>query len=236
MKKLNTLFMATFLLGAASQAAAMGEDDPVLFMAKLDQLEVRKADGKDPIVAEGHIWIGKDLNKFWFKFDVEKVGAELEELETQALYSRAIAPFWDLQVGWRRDHKPADETRDWLAIGFNGVAPYWFEVDAQLFLGENGRAGARLNAEYELMFTQKLVLIPELEVNAYSKADDARGLGSGLSDLSLGLRLAYHLKREFAPYVGVNWDRKFGGTADYARAGGDPSSDTQLVLGISAWF
>jgi len=236
MKKLSKLLVAASLLGAAGQAAAMGEDDPLLFMAKLDQLEVRKTDGKDPIVAEGHVWIGKDLDKFWFKFDAEKVGAELEELETQALYSRAVAPFWDLQIGWRRDHKPEDEKRDWLAIGFNGVAPYWFEVDAQLFLGENGRAAARLSAEYELMFTQKLALIPEFEVNAYSKADDALGLGSGLSDLSLGLRLAYHVTREFAPYIGVNWDRKFGGTADHARADGEPVQDSQLVLGIRAWF
>ena len=236
MKKLQHLFMAASLLGATGHAAAMGNDDPVLFMAKLDQLEVRRTDGKDPIVADGYVWIGKDLHKLWIKFDAEKVGAELEELETQFLYSRAVAPFWDFQVGWRRDHKPADQKRDWLAIGFNGIAPYLFDVDAQLFLGENGRAAARLNAEYELMFTQKLVLVPEFEINAYSKADPARGLGSGLSDMSLGLRLAYHLKREFAPYVGVNWDRKFGGTADYAKAGGDPSSDTQLVLGISAWF
>jgi copper resistance protein B len=236
MKKLFNLCMAATLLGATGNAAAMESDDPILTMVKIDQLELRKTAGTDPIVLDGYAWVGKDLDKLWIKFDAEKVGAELEELETQFLYSHAVAPFWDFQVGWRRDNKPASETRDWLAVGFNGVAPYLFDVDAQLFIGENGRAAARFNAEYELMFTQKLVLVPEFEVNAYSKSDPARGLGSGLSDTSLGLRLAYHIKREFAPYVGVNWDRKYGGTADYARATGEPRSDTQWVLGISAWF
>jgi len=236
MRKLLQSLLAVALCGTATTASAMKDDDPVLLMAKLDQLEVRRTDGKDPIVAEGHVWLGKDLNKLWLKFDAEKVGAELEELETQLLYSRAVAPYWDVQVGWRRDHKPADQTRDWLAVGLNGVAPYFFEVDAQLFFGEDSRAAARLKAEYELMFTQKLVLIPEGEVNLYSKSDPARGLGSGLSDLNLGLRLNYYIRREFAPYVGVNWDRKFGDSADFARADGAPVKDSQLVLGVRAWF
>lgn len=236
MKPIKTLLLAAPLLAGAHSACAMTDDDPLVFMAKLDQLEVRKADGKDPIVAEGHAWLGHDLNKLWFKFDAEKVGAELEELETQLLYSRAIAPYWDLQVGWRRDHKPSDEKRDWLAVGINGVAPYFFEVDAQLFFGENGRAAARLKGEYELLFTQKLVLIPEIQANAYTDNDPAIGIGSGLSDVSAGLRLAYHLRREFAPYVGVNWSRKFGQTADFARDEGASVQDTQLVLGVRAWF
>lgn len=236
MKKLLNLFMAATLLGAAGNTWAMKEDDPLLWMLKLDELEVRDTDGSDPIVADGYFWVGRDLDKLWVKFEAEKVGAEVEELETQLLYSRAVAPYWDVQLGWRRDHKPADAQRDWLALGFNGIAPYWFEVDAQLFVGENGRGAARLSAEYELMFTQRLVLIPELEANAYTDADPAIGVGSGLADVSLGLRLAYHLKREFAPYIGVNWGRKFGATADLARDEGERVEDTQLVLGIRAWF
>lgn len=236
MKKLGNLFVATSLLGAAGTVTAGAEDDPVLIMGKLDQLEVRKTAGKDPIIAEGYVWIGQDLNKLWINFDAEKVGAEVEELETQVLYSRAVAPFWDFQAGWRRDHRPQDEKRDWLVLGFNGVAPYLFEVNAQLFFSENSRAAARLSAEYEVLITQNLVLIPEFNINAYSKSDPARGLGSGLSDLSLGVRLAYHLSREFAPYVGVNWDKRFGGTADYARSADHPVQDAQLVMGIRAWF
>ncbi len=236
MKKLNKTLLAVSVAAATSQVQAGAPDDPVLIMGKLDQLEVRKTGGTDPIVAEGFLWIGKDLNKFWLNVDAEKVGSKVEELETQALYSRGIATYWDFQVGWRRDHKPAKETRDWLVVGFNGLAPYFFDVDAQLFLGENGRGAARLSAEYEMLFTQRLRLIPEFTVNAYTRNDPAVGKGSGLSDLNLGLRLAYQVKREFEPYVGVNWNRKFGKTADYARDEGAAAQNTQLVLGVRAWF
>lgn len=235
MKKLLNLFMAFSLLGAATSASAMKEDDPLLMMFKLDQLEQRNGD-EDPLVAEGYFWIGRDLDKLWVNFDAERLDGSWEELNTQLLYSHAVAPFWDVQVGWGRDHRPSDQTRDWLVLGLNGVAPYQFEVDAQLMVGENGRTAASLSAEYELMFTQKLVLIPEAEMKLFGQDDDARGIGSGLSSASLGLRLAYELRREFAPYVGVNWSRKFGGTADHARDDGEPVQDTQWVIGVRAWF
>jgi copper resistance protein B len=235
MKTLFKLFMAVALLGTATIASAMKEDDPLLMMFKLDQLELRNGH-EDPLVAEGYLWVGRDLNKLWFNFDIERVEGEIEELGTQLLYSHAVAPYWDLQLGWGRDHKPSEETRDWLVVGLNGVAPYMFEVNAQLMAGEDGRSAASLSAEYELMFTQKLVLIPEAEMMFYGKDDDALGIGSGLSSASLGVRLAYELRREFAPYVGVHWGRKFGGTADHARDEGEPVSDTQFVAGIRAWF
>jgi copper resistance protein B len=235
MKKLFNLFMAVALLAIAHTTRAAANDDPLLMMFKLEQLEQRNGK-EDPLVAEGYLWVGRDLHKLWLNFDLERVNGELEELGTQLLYSRAVAPFWDVQIGWGRDHKPSTETRDWLVLGFNGVAPYQFEVDAQLMVGDSGRTAASLSAEYELMFTQKLVLIPEAEMKLFGKDDAARGIGSGLSSASLGLRLAYEIRREFAPYVGVNWSRKFGGTADHARDEGEPVQDTQFVAGIRAWF
>lgn len=235
MKKLLNLFMAAALLGTASTASAMAEDDPLLLMFKLDQLEQRSGT-TDPQVAEGYLWVGRDLDKLWLNFDLERVNDTLEELNTQLLYSRAIAPFWDLQVGWGRDHKPSNQSRDWLVLGFEGVAPYQFEVNAQLMFGENSRTKAALSAEYELMFTQKLVLIPEAAMTLFGQGDDGRETGAGLSQASLGLRLAYAFTREFSPYLGVHWTRKFGGTASHARAGGEPVEDTQLVAGLRAWF
>lgn len=235
MKKLFNLFMAGTLLAASPFVHAGAEDDPVLAMLKLDQLEKRFGD-EDPLVAEGYLWIGKDLDKLWINFDLEHNAGRLEELGTQVLYSHAVAPYWDVQVGWGRDHKPSDQTRDWLVVGFEGVAPYEFEVETQLMLGRNGQTRLGLSAEYEVMFTQKLVLIPEVDLTLYGKDDNALDIGAGLSSGSVGLRLAYEFKREFAPYVGINWSRKFGGTADRARAGGEIVSDTQLVAGLRAWF
>ncbi|PLY12695.1 MAG: copper resistance protein CopB [Sedimenticola sp.] len=232
MKKTITALMA---IGLSTTAFAGGEDDPLLYMVMIDKLEIRNTDGPNPLVLDADAWIGKDLNKFWFKTEVERVDGKTEEAEVQFLYSRAIAPFWDFQAGWRRDIKPEPD-RDYLALGFKGLAPYLFEVDAGVFIGESGQIGARLDAEYEYMLTQKLILFPEIELNAYSKDDEAVGIGSGLADMALGLRLRYEIRREFAPYIGVNWSKKFGQTADFARADGEDASDAQIVAGIRAWF
>jgi copper resistance protein B len=207
----------------------------MLAMVMIDQLEYRSTDGPDPLVLEADAWIGKDLHKAWFKIDAERVDSELEELEVQALYSRAIAPFWDVQVGLRHDAKPKP-SQTWAAFGVKGLAPYWFEVDAAAFVNSDGQVNVRASAEYEWMFTQQLALSPEVEVNLYNKDDAVREVGAGLADVQAGLRLRYEIRREFAPYIGVNWNRKFGETADMARAHGEDVSDVQFVVGLRAWF
>lgn len=210
-------------------------DDPLLTMLMINQLEVRTADGSDPLVWDAEGWIGKDLHKLWIKTDGEYVDGQTEGMEVQALYSRAIAPFWDAQLGWRRDIRPSPD-RDWLALGVKGLAPYFFDIDAAVFVGESGQTSARLQAEYEIMLTQRLILVPEIELNLYGKDDPATGTGSGLADIEAGLRLRYEIRREFAPYIGVNWTRLYGGTADYAREEGADVDDFQFVLGVKAWF
>jgi len=232
--RLLPVVCAPWVLFPIAAAAGM-EDDPLLTKLMIDQLEWRGGDDPDPLVLEAEAWIGRDLNKLWLKSDLEYVDDDTEEAELQLLYSRAVAPFWDLQLGWRRDIRP-NPIRDWFAMGFKGVAPYWFEVDAAVFLGESGRSAARLDAEYELLFTQRLILTPELTLNLHGKDDPDTATGSGLSDLQLGLRLRYEIRPEFAPYIGLNWIRLFGGTADYARAEGADATDLQVVFGLRAWF
>jgi copper resistance protein B len=210
-------------------------DDPTLTKVMINQLETRQADqGDNPLAWEAEAWIGKDLNKLWLKTEGEKVGSKTEEAEVQALYSRAIAPFWDVQAGVRKDFKP--QGREWATVGVKGLAPYHFDVDAALFAGTESRTAARLKGEYEIMLTQKTVLAPEAEINLYSKDDPAMGIGSGLADANVGLRLRHEFKREFAPYIGVNWSKKFGKTADYARDDGEKTQDTQFVAGVRLWF
>jgi len=223
-------------LGVWTAALAAMEDDPVLAMVMIGQLEMRDASGDNPLVWDDvQAWVGRDLNKLWLKSEGEYVNDRLEELEIQLLYSRAVAPYWDFQVGWRGDIRP-EPTRDWLALGFKGLAPYFFDIDAAVFLGEGGRTAARLEGEYEFLFTQRLILTPDLEINWYGKDDVWVGIGSGLSDIEIGLRLRYEIRREFAPYIGVNLWKKFGNTKDFARAAGEVTDDFQWVIGVRAWF
>jgi copper resistance protein B len=223
------------MLSSVNSALAGGKDDPLLGKVMIDQLEVRDADEKNPVVLAAQGWLGKDLHKLWIKTDVERVDSRTQEAELQALYSQAIAPFWDVQVGVRQDFQPTPN-RTWAVIGFQGLAPYFFEIDTALFVGESGRTALRLDAEYELLFTQRLILTPEIEVNFYGQNDAELGVGSGLSDIEAGLRLRYEIRREFAPYIGVNWNKSFGNTADFARNAGEEIDDLQWVIGVRAWF
>lgn len=230
-----TMLIAPLLAMVATPTFAGTKDDPLLTKMMVDQFEVRQADDDNPLVLKGQGWIGKDLNKLWLKVEAERTDGETKEAELQALYSKAIARYWDLQVGVRRDFEPSP-SRNWGVVGLQGLAPYFFEVDAALFVGDSGRTALRLEAEYELLFTQRLILTPEIGVNFYGKDDAATGVGSGLFDVELGVRLRYEFRREFAPYIGVNWIKKYGKSADFSRIAGDKISDTQFVVGVRFWF
>ena len=234
MKKKIVVVLFALIAPGVTFAGGMN-DDPLLTMLLIDQLEIRVGDGNSPLAWDAEGWIGRDLNKFWLKTDGGYRDGQSEEVELQALYSRALAPFWDLQVGWRGDLNPSPE-RNWLAVGMKGLAPYFFDVDAALFIGDSSRTAARLKAEYELMLTQKLILVPRIELNLYGKDDPATGTGSGLADLEAGLRLRYEIRREFAPYIGLNWNHLYGQTADYAREEGEDTDDFRFVFGIRTWF
>ena len=223
MKKQLMLALILLVVPVLACAGDM-EDDPVLASLIVDKLEMRSADGSKPVEWEAEGWIGKDLNKFWFKTEGEYRDEKIEKAELQALYSRAVDPNWDLHVGVRRDiyQEPGTPDRNWLALGFKGLAPYDFDIDAAIFLGEESRTALRLEAEYEILLTQRLILVPDLEVNLHGRDDPATKTGSGLSETELGVRPRYEVRRETAPHDGGNWTRRYGKTAGDAREeGGD---------------
>ncbi|PHS71087.1 MAG: copper resistance protein CopB [Methylophaga sp.] len=228
------LLIISLLIVRSIHATEM-TDDPVLTMIKIDQLEVRDIGSNNDMAWDAQGWVGQDFDKLWVKIEGEIVDSDIEKIELQLLYSRAIAPYWDAQIGWRHDSKPKP-TRDWFVIGIQGLAPYFYETDIALFMGEDGIVGLRTQFEYELLLTQKWILTPEIEANFFSKNDRQVGLGSGLSDINLGLRLRYEITREFAPYIGVEWGKQFGNTADWVREDGEFTSDTKWVAGIRFWF
>lgn len=211
-------------------------DNPSIGMLLLDRLEyVRSGDGGNAVAIDGQAWYGKNFNKLWMKFEGEHADGRLQDLRTEALWDHAIATYWSTQIGVRHDFG-VGPGRTWAAFGIEGLAPYWFETEATFYVGQGGRTAARVSFEYEALLTQRLILQPQLEVNAYGKDDPQRGIGSGLSDVEAGLRLRYEIRREFAPYIGVAWHQRFGRTADLARAHGEPADDLQFVVGFRIWY
>ncbi|MEL0082625.1 MAG: copper resistance protein B [Gammaproteobacteria bacterium] len=229
------LCAGSLLLIAPLDTLAHGEDDPLLTRLTIEKIETRATDGPDSGVLEGEFWAGYDLHKLKLRADIEGHAGETEAAELQLLYSRAIAPYWNLETGWRHDLRPQPE-RDWLVVGVEGLTPWSVAINASLFMGEGGQTGARLEAEQEWHLSQRWVLSPELEMNVYGKRDAATGVGSGLADIEMGLRLRYQVTRHFAPYAGVNWNRLFGDSRELARSHGEQSEDSQIVFGFTAWY
>ncbi len=202
----------------------------------VDRLERTQArDGGNATAYEMQGWFGRDYNRLVIKAEGDVAKGKLQEARTELLWGHAIATFWDTQLGVRYDSGEGPG-RGWLAFGVQGLAPYWFEIDATAYAGENGRTALRLGAEYELLLTQKLILQPRIELNLYGKSDVERGIGSGLSEAQAGLRLRYEFTRQFAPYIGVERASTFGQTADLARAEGEKTGETRWVAGVRLWF
>ncbi|MDH2918678.1 MAG: copper resistance protein B [Sideroxydans sp.] len=178
---------------------------------------------------------GQPFNRAVLKADGVASNARLTEARTELLWAHGLDAFWDRQLGARID-SGALPSRTWAALGVQGIAPYWFNVEATAYLGEQARSALRVAVEYDVLLTQKLLLQPRLESNFYGQTDAARNLGSGLSDATLGLRLRYEIEREFAPYLGVERANKFSASASFARAAGEASGQTRWVAGLRMWF
>mgnify|MGYP003652353350 CR=1 FL=1 len=209
-------------------------DEHAFWAVLANRFEYNEA--SDSAVVDLQAWYGTTYNRFVVKVEGEITDDKLEESQTELLWSRAVNAYFDTQLGVRLDQYDEGRNRQWLAVGVQGLAPYWFELDITAYLGDNGRTALAIEAEYELLLTQKLILQPRAELNIYGKSDLENGLGSGLSDLAIGLRLRYEFSRQFAPYVGVEWSDAYGDTADYRKTSGQAISDTQLVAGLRFWF
>lgn len=221
---------------AASRAQLRREHGgAIVSRVMLNLGEVQFGEGEPGYRWEGEGWIGGDINRFVFKTEGEASSSEVGAGEVQALYSRAIGPYFDLQAGIRYDIEPRPN-RAYAVLGFEGVAPYWFETSGAIFVSDEGEVSGRLEGAYDARLTQRLILQPRAEINVSANDIPELGRGAGLTDAELGLRLRYDIRREFSPYVGVSYESKFGDTADYARANGEDVSGTRFVVGIRAWF
>ncbi|MDO8272743.1 MAG: copper resistance protein B [Gammaproteobacteria bacterium] len=201
----------------------------------IDQLESVNGDEGESTAYDLQAWMSQGLQRLTLKAEGDIEHSKLEESRTELLWGKALSAYWDTQLGVRHD-TGAKPDQSWLAVGVQGLAPYWFEIDATAYLGSGGQTALRLDVEYDLLLTQQLILQPAAELNLYGSNDKARGLGNGLSDATLGVRLRYEFSRQFAPYVGIERTTRFGQTADFARRAGLRARDTRWVAGVRFWF
>ncbi len=210
-------------------------DSGINSLLLINQLEWQGGEGDGALNWDIKGWVGGDIDRLWLRSEGERSAGRTESAEAQALWGHAITPWWDLVGGVRQDFKPGDG-QTWAAFGAKGMALYNFEAEATVFVGEAGRTAARLEGDYDILLTNRLILQPTAELNFYGRNDPQRGVGSGLSDSELGLRLRYEVRREFAPYVGVTWNRSYGQTAQYARDDGEDTNQVRWVVGMRLWF
>lgn len=202
----------------------------------VDQLEARIQNGRDGYAWDAQAWYGGARNRLWIKSEGEGTfGSSPEQAEVQALWSRALDPWFNLQAGVRYDIRP-DPGRGYLVLGIEGLAPYWFEVDGAIFLSNKGDLSARFEGEYDLRITQRLILQPRADLDFALQDVPELRIGSGLSSAEAGLRLRYEFVPEFAPYVGVHYGRAFGDTARFRRAAGEDVGGWSFLVGVRTWF
>jgi copper resistance protein B len=215
------------------------DDNQIFYYLLFDQLEYQVNDSQNILNWDVSGWVGGDYQKLVFKTEGDvSLDNGNGETELQLLYSKQVSPYWDFQAGLRYDQLYGEKSnsRGFAVVGIQGLAPYFFEVDSTLFISNKGDISARFKAEYELLLSQKLILQPRIETNLAIQEVKEFGIGSGFNNLELGLRLRYEINRQFAPYIGVSWNKLFGDTAKFAEEEGESSDDIKFVTGVRLMF
>lgn len=219
-------------------------DQQIYYNVRFDKLEVKPQSGRYGYEWDAEAWVGTDYDKIFVKTEGFNNGgagrsafgrtARWESAEFQVLYSRLISYFFDFQIGVRQTIEPISRT--YAVIGIEGLAPGLFELDTQAFISQKGEVSGRLNAFYDLLLTNRLVLQPRFDVNVSAQRVPELSTGRGFTDFELSARLRYEFTREFAPYVGVSWERKVGETAAIAKREVEPRSRVYLLGGLRLLF
>lgn len=222
---------------AAAVPPAQGHpahDNPIDSYVLLDRLEVSNGQARGQWL-DGEAWFGTDLNRVWLRGEGERVEGRTEAADLEVLYGHGIATWWDVLAGVRQDFQPGSG-QTFGALGVMGKAPYKYDLEATAYIGSAGQTAARIEAGYDTLFTNRLILQSHVEANLFGREDARRAIGSGLSTIEIGLRLRYEFTRRFAPYVGVVREQSFGNTAELRRAAGDDTDDIRFVAGLRTWF
>lgn len=219
------LSCALLALLAVTSADAQSFEAPVIFPPDAGRGVVTTAAVLPPDLAGGNS--GRPSG-------CETDAGRIDQVQAHVLYGHSISRWWDMVAGVRQEFRPGTP-QTWVAVGVQGLAPYWFDIEATAYVGEAGRTHLRLETEYELLLTNRLILQTLVEMEMFGKAIPEARVGAGLSRLESGVRLRYEFRRDVAPYVGVTWERRFGATADFAREDRNTAQSPRLAVGLH-WF
>lgn len=210
-------------------------EDSLAGMLRADQFEWQHRPGGDALKWDFTGWLGYDMSRVWLRDEGEHVSGEAADNRVELLWGEPVSAWWDFVAGARAD-TGSGPTRGYAAIGLQGLAPQWFHVEVTAYLGEGGQVGLRLQCDYDWLLTNRAILSARAQGAAWSDDDERAGIGSGLSEVTAGLRLRYEFRRELAPYAGIEWTSLYGDTADRARAAGEEVRETRVVAGLRFWF
>lgn len=234
MKKFFSILIFLLALGNSALAATKHDHAPSIFHSFT--LEADFGEDKNGSVKNWDLdgWIGNDFNKLALKSEGKMKKDDLVRNEFWGLYSRNISEFWDGQIGIRFDEKP--KATSYLTLGFEGLAPYFFETQAHLFVSENGNLTARIRQEIDFLITQQLILQPFFEANFAAQKVAEQKIATGINDAEFGVQTRFEVTKKFAPYIDFHYQSKFGGTAKMARKYGENRDNFATVLGLRLRF
>jgi len=234
---MKSIHLTAFTAALVSMGGAPALAEPVIWGFQAEQLEYRFNDDEDVFVWDFDALAGTDELRFVWRSEGEvgESSGDFEGLENQLRLQMPIATFFDSVIGIQADTPDGAPERYNAVFGIMGLAPQWFEIDANLFVSDH--PFFRFEAEYEALLTNRVILTPSIEMNMPLNDDPARNQGAGGATFEIGARVSYDLiDRAVAPYVGINYERSFGDTADMLRASGQEKDAFSVVVGTRIMF
>jgi copper resistance protein B len=210
-------------------------ENPLVYQVMADELEWQDVGDNGALAWDAVAWLGRDEARVYLRSEGSRTRGANDDTRHELLVWRPVGSWWNGLAGIRHDTGEGP-SRTYGLLGLQGTAPYRIGIEADLVAGERGQFGTRIEAEYRWLITNRLIATPRTELQAWGRDDLATGLASGLAKLEAGIRFRYEFRREFAPYLGVEWVGTLGDTADIARSSGMAVRDTRVVAGLRTWF
>ena len=207
-------------------------------LTRLENAWLVDEDGKGNLGTRFDTLIGTDENRLFIEANLDKAESNDPKYDVSALYSRNVAPFWDVQAGVRysEDKNNRNSNRIDGVIGLLGLAPYFFETKAYLYGGENNFWGASFDVNRDLLLTQKLITQPYIEADIVLNDNSDFASKTGLSGLKTGIKTRYEITKRIRPFVDVAYQYEKGQKATNVQEATESEKGWKYGAGIELVF